>query len=186
MCDSACVYPCGCFRLWGRWQCLRWLRRTTPTWIWSKHLSWGRLPSCPEHSGITVNHPFENAKKWWAVILTELLCLQVCCFLPVLRDQLQDLRFWRQHVPYTVLLWFNWSSRQNPHLLHPELDRSAEWPGLVSNHHRSSDWNKHSHTFRWPCFSELFIKHIEDDLWWVCMLDKHFEVVDLIRITLHV
>lgn len=39
-------------RFWWRWQFLRWLRRTTPIWIWSKHLSWGRSHLSLDSSGI--------------------------------------------------------------------------------------------------------------------------------------
>lgn len=39
-------------RFWWRWRFLRWLRRTTPIWIWSKHLSWGRSHLSLDSSGI--------------------------------------------------------------------------------------------------------------------------------------
>lgn len=83
-----------------------------------------------------------------ACVLTASLYLQVRRRLPVLRDQLQHLRFRRQHLPHTVHLRRHRSSRQNPDLLHPELDRPAEQPGVVSDDDGGSDWNKHGHTFR--------------------------------------
>lgn len=83
------------------------------------------------------------------VILTVSLYLQVCRCLPLLRDQLQDLRFRRQYLPHAVHLRRRRSSRQNLHLLHPGLDRPEERAGVVSDHNWSSDWNKHCHTFRW-------------------------------------
>lgn len=77
-----------------------------------------------------------------------LLNLQVCCCFPVLWDQFQDLRLWRQYLPYSIHLWCHWSSCQSPHLLHCGPDWTAKWPGVVSNHNRISDWNKHIHSSR--------------------------------------
>lgn len=89
---------------------------------------------------------------------TWLLYLQVCCFLPLLWNQFQDLRIWRQHLPHSVHIWCYWSSSQNPHIFYLGYNWPSEWPGMVSDDNRSADWNKHGHTFRLIYFLYIFVK----------------------------
>lgn len=85
-------------------------------------------------------------RNFWVMLYSP--CLQVCCFLPLLWDQFQDIRIWCQHLPHPVHLWRNWSSRQSPDVFCPGFHWPSKWPGLVSDYNRSSDWDKHCHTFR--------------------------------------